>query len=34
MKTSSTSIRAVNVGTKVIVLPMDRRADNTIGKRG
>jgi lipoprotein-anchoring transpeptidase ErfK/SrfK len=24
----------VNVGTKVIVLPMDRRADNTIGKRG
>ena len=24
----------VNVGTKVIVLPMDRRADNTGGKRG
>ena len=24
----------VNVGTKVIVLPMDRRADNSIGKRG
>jgi lipoprotein-anchoring transpeptidase ErfK/SrfK len=24
----------VNVGTKVIVLPMDRRADNTLGKRG
>jgi len=24
----------VNVGTKVIVLPMDRRADNMIGKRG
>ncbi len=24
----------VNVGTKVIVLPMDRRADNTHGKRG
>ena len=24
----------VNVGTKVIVLPMDRRADNTTGKRG
>jgi lipoprotein-anchoring transpeptidase ErfK/SrfK len=24
----------VNVGTRVIVLPMDRRADNTIGKRG
>jgi lipoprotein-anchoring transpeptidase ErfK/SrfK len=24
----------VHVGTKVIVLPMDRRADNTIGKRG
>ena len=24
----------VNVGTKVIVLPMDRRADNTNGKRG
>jgi lipoprotein-anchoring transpeptidase ErfK/SrfK len=24
----------VNVGTKVIVLPMDRRADNAIGKRG
>jgi lipoprotein-anchoring transpeptidase ErfK/SrfK len=24
----------VNVGTKVIVLPMDRRADNTDGKRG
>jgi lipoprotein-anchoring transpeptidase ErfK/SrfK len=24
----------VSVGTKVIVLPMDRRADNTIGKRG
>ena len=24
----------VNVGTKVIVLPMDRRADNTCGKRG
>jgi len=24
----------VNVGTKVIVLPMDRRADNTYGKRG
>jgi lipoprotein-anchoring transpeptidase ErfK/SrfK len=24
----------VNVGTKVIVLPMDRRADNTSGKRG
>jgi lipoprotein-anchoring transpeptidase ErfK/SrfK len=24
----------VNVGTKVIVLPMDRRADNTVGKRG
>jgi lipoprotein-anchoring transpeptidase ErfK/SrfK len=23
----------VNIGTKVIVLPMDRRADNTIGKR-
>jgi lipoprotein-anchoring transpeptidase ErfK/SrfK len=23
----------VNVGTKVIVLPMDRRADNTMGKR-
>ena len=23
----------VNVGTKVIVLPMDRRADNTVGKR-
>jgi lipoprotein-anchoring transpeptidase ErfK/SrfK len=24
----------VNVGTKVIVLPMDRRADNTNGRRG
>jgi lipoprotein-anchoring transpeptidase ErfK/SrfK len=24
----------VNVGTKVIVLPMDRRADNALGKRG
>jgi lipoprotein-anchoring transpeptidase ErfK/SrfK len=24
----------VNVGTKVIVLPMDRRADNTDGRRG
>jgi lipoprotein-anchoring transpeptidase ErfK/SrfK len=24
----------VNVGTKVIVLPMDRRADNATGKRG
>jgi lipoprotein-anchoring transpeptidase ErfK/SrfK len=24
----------VNIGTKVIVLPMDRRADNTDGKRG
>jgi lipoprotein-anchoring transpeptidase ErfK/SrfK len=24
----------VNIGTKVIVLPMDRRADNTTGKRG
>jgi lipoprotein-anchoring transpeptidase ErfK/SrfK len=24
----------VNIGTKVIVLPMDRRADNTYGKRG
>jgi L,D-transpeptidase catalytic domain len=24
----------VNVGTKVIVLPMDRRADNVNGKRG
>jgi lipoprotein-anchoring transpeptidase ErfK/SrfK len=24
----------VNVGTKVIVLPMDRRADNAGGKRG
>jgi lipoprotein-anchoring transpeptidase ErfK/SrfK len=24
----------VHVGTKVIVLPMDRRADNTAGKRG
>jgi lipoprotein-anchoring transpeptidase ErfK/SrfK len=24
----------VNVGTKVIVLPMDRRADNADGKRG
>jgi hypothetical protein len=24
----------VNVGTKVIVLPMDRRADNTYGRRG
>ena len=24
----------VNVGTKVIVLPMDRRADNLSGKRG
>jgi lipoprotein-anchoring transpeptidase ErfK/SrfK len=24
----------VNVGTKVIVLPMDRRADNMMGKRG
>jgi lipoprotein-anchoring transpeptidase ErfK/SrfK len=24
----------VNVGTKVIVLPMDRRADNMGGKRG
>ncbi len=24
----------VNVGTKVIVLPMDRRADNSTGKRG
>jgi lipoprotein-anchoring transpeptidase ErfK/SrfK len=24
----------VNVGTKVIVLPMDRRADNAIGRRG
>jgi lipoprotein-anchoring transpeptidase ErfK/SrfK len=24
----------VNVGTKVIVLPMDHRADNTVGKRG
>jgi lipoprotein-anchoring transpeptidase ErfK/SrfK len=24
----------VNVGTKVIVLPMERRADNTVGKRG
>jgi lipoprotein-anchoring transpeptidase ErfK/SrfK len=24
----------VNVGTRVIVLPMDRRADNTDGKRG
>jgi len=24
----------VNVGTKVIVLPMDRRADSTFGKRG
>ena len=24
----------VNVGTKVIVLPMDRRADNTVAKRG
>jgi len=24
----------VNVGTKVIVLPMDRRADNAVGKRG
>ena len=24
----------VNVGTKVIVLPMDRRADNSVGKRG
>ena len=24
----------VNVGTKVIVLPMDRRADNLVGKRG
>jgi lipoprotein-anchoring transpeptidase ErfK/SrfK len=24
----------VNIGTKVIVLPMDRRADNTNGKRG
>ena len=24
----------VNVGTKVIVLPMDRRADNTAGRRG
>ena len=23
----------VNVGTKVIVLPMDRRADNMMGKR-
>jgi lipoprotein-anchoring transpeptidase ErfK/SrfK len=23
----------VNVGTRVIVLPMDRRADNTVGKR-
>ena len=24
----------VNVGTKVIVLPMDHRAENTVGKRG
>jgi lipoprotein-anchoring transpeptidase ErfK/SrfK len=24
----------VNVGTRVIVLPMDRRADNAVGKRG
>jgi len=24
----------VNVGTRVIVLPMDRRAENTLGKRG
>jgi lipoprotein-anchoring transpeptidase ErfK/SrfK len=24
----------VNVGTRVIVLPMDRRADNADGKRG
>jgi hypothetical protein len=24
----------VNVGTRVIVLPMDRRADNAEGKRG
>ena len=24
----------VNVGTKVIVLPMDRRADNSVGRRG
>ncbi len=24
----------VNVGTKVIVLPMDRRADTAMGKRG
>jgi hypothetical protein len=24
----------VNVGTKVIVLPMDRRADNSVGKPG
>jgi lipoprotein-anchoring transpeptidase ErfK/SrfK len=24
----------VNVGTKVVVLPMDRRADNSAGKRG
>jgi lipoprotein-anchoring transpeptidase ErfK/SrfK len=24
----------VNVGTKVIVLPMERRADNAVGKRG
>jgi len=28
------SLFAVNVGTKVIVLPMDRRADNIDGKRG
>ena len=24
----------VNVGTKVVVLPMDRRADNSVGRRG
>ena len=24
----------VNVGTKVVVLPMDRRADNSAGRRG
>jgi hypothetical protein len=27
------SVRGVNVGTKMIVLPMDRRADNMVGKR-
>jgi lipoprotein-anchoring transpeptidase ErfK/SrfK len=24
----------VNVGTKVVVLPMDRRADNSVGRHG